>query len=85
MSERLKGKLGRYRGGMQPVIFLLMLTMRCFVIGCICFPALLAYSQSVEPTAVIDTTAGRITCILLTDARPVTTAHFIGLAQGTEP
>jgi hypothetical protein len=49
MSERLKGKLGCHRGGMQPLIFLLMLTMRCFVIGCICFPALLAYSQSDEP------------------------------------
>jgi cyclophilin family peptidyl-prolyl cis-trans isomerase len=70
---------------MQRVIFLFMPTMRCFVIGCICFPALLAYSQSAAPTAVIDTTAGRITCILLTDARPVTTAHFIGLAEGTGP
>jgi hypothetical protein len=70
---------------MQRVIFLFMPTMRCFVIGCICFPALLAYSQSAAPTAVIYTTAGRITCILLTDARPVTSAHFIGLAEGTEP
>jgi hypothetical protein len=70
---------------MQRVIFLFMPTMRCFVIGYICFPALLAYSQSAAPTAVIYTTAGRITCILITDARPVTSAHFIGLAEGTEP
>jgi hypothetical protein len=54
------------------------------VIACIVSPAFVAHCQSAEPTAVIDTTAGRITCTLLTHARPVTTAHFIGLAQGTE-
>jgi cyclophilin family peptidyl-prolyl cis-trans isomerase len=47
--------------------------------------ALHVYGQSAEPTAVIDTTAGRITCTLLTHERPLTTAHFIALAQGTEP
>jgi cyclophilin family peptidyl-prolyl cis-trans isomerase len=47
-------------------------------------PAFFAHCQSAEPTAVIDTTAGRITCVLLTHARPATTAHFIALAQGTE-
>lgn len=59
--------------------------MRCLVIACVLFPALQAHSPSVEPTAVIDTTAGRITCILFTHMRPVTTARFIGLAKGTEP
>jgi cyclophilin family peptidyl-prolyl cis-trans isomerase len=34
--------------------------------------------------AVIDTTAGRLTCVLLTRERPLTTARFIGLARGTE-
>jgi cyclophilin family peptidyl-prolyl cis-trans isomerase len=58
--------------------------MRRLMIACICSPALVAHCQSTEPTAVIDTTAGRITCTLFTHARPVTTAHFIGLAQGTE-
>jgi cyclophilin family peptidyl-prolyl cis-trans isomerase len=36
-------------------------------------------------TAVIDTTAGRITCTLFTHDRPATTAAFIALAQGTKP
>jgi cyclophilin family peptidyl-prolyl cis-trans isomerase len=47
--------------------------------------ALPALCQSTEPTAVIDTTAGRFTCTLLTHERPMTTARFIALAQGSEP
>jgi cyclophilin family peptidyl-prolyl cis-trans isomerase len=58
---------------------------RCLIIAYIFSPALMAYCQFAAPVSVIDTTAGRITCVLLTDARPVTTARFIGLAQGTEP
>ncbi|WP_263384174.1 peptidylprolyl isomerase [Granulicella arctica] len=46
---------------------------------------ILAHCQTADPIAVIDTTAGRITCKLLTHQRPVTTAHFIALAKGTEP
>ena len=37
-----------------------------------------------EPSAVIDTTAGRITCSLFTQQRPTATAHFIALAEGTQ-
>jgi len=37
-----------------------------------------------DPTAVIDTTIGRITCELYTTQAPTTVAHFIALAQGTE-
>jgi cyclophilin family peptidyl-prolyl cis-trans isomerase len=44
-----------------------------------------ALSQSPQPTAVIDTSAGRITCTLLTTARPATTARFLALAQGPQP
>jgi cyclophilin family peptidyl-prolyl cis-trans isomerase len=43
-----------------------------------------ALSQS-EPIAVIDTTAGRITCTLFTNERPATTGRFIALAEGTKP
>jgi cyclophilin family peptidyl-prolyl cis-trans isomerase len=51
-----------------------------------CVLALPALGQTVaEPTAVIDTTAGRLTCRLLTHERPVTTARFIALAEGTAP
>jgi cyclophilin family peptidyl-prolyl cis-trans isomerase len=45
-------------------------------------PLFLARCQSAEPTAVIDTSAGRITCTLFTQGRPATTAHFLALAQG---
>ena len=46
-------------------------------------PALCQTSQ--QPTAVIDTTAGRLRCTLLTRERPLTTAAFIALAEGGKP
>ena len=36
------------------------------------------------PTAVIDTTMGRLTCKLYDQQAPVTAANFIGLAEGTK-
>lgn len=62
-----------------------MTLLRSLIATSILASALQASGQSAEPTAVIDTTAGRITCTLLTRERPATTAHFIALAQGTEP
>src|SRR5271169_6898843 len=38
-----------------------------------------------EPTAIIETTDGNITCILFPDKAPLTVANFIGLADGTKP
>ncbi|MEG9439069.1 peptidylprolyl isomerase, partial [Edaphobacter sp. HDX4] len=35
------------------------------------------------PTAVIDTTMGRLTCKLYDKQAPVTVANFIGLAEGS--
>ena len=37
-----------------------------------------------EPTAIIDTSAGKMTCTLFPDKAPVGVANFIGLAQGTK-
>ena len=37
-----------------------------------------------EPTAVIETTAGNITCTLFPDKAPLSVANFIGLATGTK-
>ena len=37
-----------------------------------------------EPTAVIETTEGNITCTLFPDKAPLTVANFIGLATGTK-
>ena len=59
--------------------------MRSLLATSILLCALPALGQSTEPAAVIDTTAGRITCTLLTHDRPVTTARFIALAEGTQP
>src|SRR3984885_14792120 len=37
------------------------------------------------PTAVMDTSMGRITCRLFDKQAPVTVANFVGLAEGTKP
>jgi len=39
---------------------------------------------SSQPTAVIDTTAGKLTCKLFPDKAPIGVANFVGLAQGTK-
>ena len=62
-----------------------MLSLRYLAAAGVVASALPFWGQSAEPTAVIDTTAGRLTCTLLTHERPITTAHFIALAQGSEP
>jgi peptidyl-prolyl cis-trans isomerase A (cyclophilin A) len=36
------------------------------------------------PTAVIDTTAGKLTCTLFPDVAPIGVANFIGLSNGTK-
>jgi peptidyl-prolyl cis-trans isomerase A (cyclophilin A) len=37
-----------------------------------------------QPTAIIDTTAGKMTCTLFPDKAPIGVANFIGLAKGTK-
>ena len=41
-------------------------------------------TASGHPTAVIDTTAGKLTCTLFPDKAPIGVANFIGLATGTK-
>lgn len=41
-------------------------------------------ADSKEPTAIIETTDGNITCTLFPDKAPLTVANFIGLANGTK-
>jgi peptidyl-prolyl cis-trans isomerase A (cyclophilin A) len=43
-----------------------------------------AAATSGPPTAIIDTTAGKLTCTLYPDKAPIGTANFIGLARGTK-
>src|SRR5271170_5649813 len=37
-----------------------------------------------QPTAVIETTAGKLTCTLFPDVAPIGVANFIGLSDGTK-
>ena len=41
-------------------------------------------TASDHPTAVIETTAGNLTCTLFPDKAPIGVANFIGLATGTK-
>jgi peptidyl-prolyl cis-trans isomerase A (cyclophilin A) len=41
-------------------------------------------AASARPAAVIDTTAGKLTCTLFPDKAPIGVANFIGLADGTK-
>jgi peptidyl-prolyl cis-trans isomerase A (cyclophilin A) len=43
-----------------------------------------ASTPAAEPTAIIDTTAGKLTCTLFPDKAPIGVANFVGLAQGTK-
>ncbi len=41
-------------------------------------------APAANPKAILDTSAGRITCTLFQDKTPITVANFIGLAEGTK-
>jgi len=43
-----------------------------------------AWAAGAQPTAVIDTTAGKMTCTLFPDKAPIGVANFIGLSDGTK-
>ena len=43
-----------------------------------------AKSAVSPPTAIIDTTAGKMTCTLFPDKAPMSVANFVGLARGTK-
>lgn len=43
-----------------------------------------AAASSAKPTAIIDTTAGKMTCTLFPDKAPIGVSNFIGLATGTK-
>jgi peptidyl-prolyl cis-trans isomerase A (cyclophilin A) len=43
-----------------------------------------AAASAAFPTAIIETTAGKLTCTLFPDKAPIGVANFIGLAQGTK-
>jgi peptidyl-prolyl cis-trans isomerase A (cyclophilin A) len=47
-------------------------------------PSIAAKPAPARPTAIIDTTAGKLTCTLFPDKAPIGVANFIGLATGTK-
>jgi peptidyl-prolyl cis-trans isomerase A (cyclophilin A) len=47
-------------------------------------PASAPKPPTAQPTAIIDTTAGKMTCTLFPDKAPIGVANFIGLASGTK-
>src|SRR5690348_17587924 len=47
-------------------------------------PAAKPAATAAHPTAIINTTAGNLTCTLFPDKAPIGVANFIGLAKGTE-
>ena len=61
---------------------------RLILLSIILLSSLTLWSQakpaaaSGNPTAVIDTTAGKLTCVLFQDKAPIGVANFIGLATG---
>jgi peptidyl-prolyl cis-trans isomerase A (cyclophilin A) len=62
---------------------------KCLIlVFAIFFSSLTLWSQTKpaasEPTAVIDTTVGKLTCTLFPDKAPICVANFIGLATGTK-
>jgi peptidyl-prolyl cis-trans isomerase A (cyclophilin A) len=59
---------------MRKVIFFL-----CFLTAILAIAAVGA-----QPVAVIDTTAGKLTCTLFPDKAPIGVANFIGLSDGTK-
>lgn len=47
-------------------------------------PATKPVTSAAHPTAIIDTTAGNLTCTLFPDKAPIGVKNFIGLATGTK-
>ena len=57
---------------------------RFAIVAVVCLFSLTLWSQTGEPTAVIDTTAGKLSCKLFPDKAPLGVANFEGLSNGTK-
>ncbi len=57
---------------------------RIAIVSIICFFCVTLWAQAGEPTAVIDTTVGKLTCKLFPDKAPIGVANFEGLSNGTK-
>jgi len=59
--------------------------MRAIALFCLLAASVAALAAAgAQPTAVIDTTAGKLTCTLFPDKAPIGVANFIGLSDGTK-
>src|SRR5215469_4347846 len=57
---------------------------RIAIVGAVCLFSVSLWAQAGQPTAVIDTTVGKLTCKLFPDKAPIGVANFTGLADGTK-
>ena len=57
---------------------------RFAIVAVVCLFAVSLWAQGGQPTAVIDTTAGKLTCKLFPDKAPIGVANFEGLSDGTK-
>ena len=54
------------------------------MVAVLAFPVVAQESEAGKPKAIIDTTAGKLTCTLFPDKAPIGVQNFIGLADGTK-
>lgn len=54
------------------------------MVAALAFPVVAQESEAGKPKAIIDTTAGKLTCTLFPDKAPIGVQNFIGLADGTK-
>ncbi len=57
---------------------------KCLILVSVIFLSSLTLWSQAKPTAVIDTTAGKLTCTLFPDKAPIGVANFAGLADGSK-
>jgi peptidyl-prolyl cis-trans isomerase A (cyclophilin A) len=57
---------------------------KCLILVSVIFLCSLTLWSQAKPTAVIDTTAGKLTCTLFPDKAPIGVANFAGLADGSK-
>src|SRR5579884_449719 len=62
----------------------LILVFSCLQLFSQTKPAAKKPAAPAQPTAIIDTTAGKITCTLFPKQAPIGVANFVGLARGTK-
>jgi peptidyl-prolyl cis-trans isomerase A (cyclophilin A) len=80
--QRYKLYSGTFQGA--PMRNALLLVGLCCTAAASCWSQAEHAAPAGRPTAIIETTAGKMTCTLFPDKAPIGVANFIGLATGTK-